>query len=211
MHGPIDATTMRFDGGHPALELVNTIYGQVGGPVEHDVLATPADLVTFAGRLGFAGTATPPGEGALGAALGLRAALDPALRALLAGEEPRAADLREITTAAQAALAAARMEPVFREPPSSAGAARPFLTWTWPEAHPMTPPHRLAHAAAQLLSDADALAALRCCDACCWLFLDRSRGAGRRWCSMADCGTEAKKRRYVQHRRERRAREHGGP
>jgi hypothetical protein len=30
-------------------------------------------------------------------------------------------------------------------------------------------------------------------------------GAGRRWCSMADCGTEAKKRRYVQRRRERRA------
>ena len=49
------------------------------------------------------------------------------------------------------------------------------------------------------------LAVLHRCAGCCWLFLDRSRGAGRRWCSMADCGTEAKKRRYVQRRRERRA------
>ena len=53
---------------------------------------------------------------------------------------------------------------------------------------------------------ADDLAVLHRCAGCCWLFLDRSRGAGRRWCSMADCGTEAKKRRYVQRRRERRAR-----
>ena len=41
---------MRLDGGHPALELVNTVYGQVGEPPEHDVLATPADLVVLAGR-----------------------------------------------------------------------------------------------------------------------------------------------------------------
>ena len=49
------------------------------------------------------------------------------------------------------------------------------------------------------------LAVLHGCAGCRWLFLDRSRGRGRRWCSMADCGTEAKKRRYVQRRRERRA------
>ena len=56
-----------------------------------------------------------------------------------------------------------------------------------------------------LLSDGAELARLRTCDACCWLFLDHSRGGSRRWCSMADCGTEAKKRRYVAARRARRA------
>ena len=55
----------------------------------------------------------------------------------------------------------------------------------------------------ELLTDETELARLHQCDGCCWLFLDHSRGAGRRWCSMADCGTEAKKRRYVQRRRER--------
>ena len=199
--GPINATTMRLDGGHPALELVNTIYGQVGGPVEHDVLGAPDDLVTFARRLGFAGAATPPSGEALGAALRLRAALDRALRALLAGEARPGDELREIAVAAQAALGAAHLT----------GAEGPALAWTWPEADPFTPVHRLAHAAAELLTDAEALSVLSCCDACCWLFLDRSRGAGRRWCSMADCGTEAKKRRYVQRRRERRARERGAP
>ncbi len=100
---PPTAATMRLDGGHPALELVNRIYGQFGGPVEHVVLATPADL--------------------------------------------------------------------------------------------------------ELLSDEAELRRLHVCAGCCWLFLDHSRGSGRRWCSMADCGTEAKKRRYVQRRRERRRQE----
>ena len=84
------------------------------------------------------------------------------------------------------------------------GAARlsPGYAWTWDDADPLAPVHRLAHAAAQLLTGPD-LALLHCCDACCWLFLDRA-GKGRKWCSMADCGTEAKKRRYVE-RRERRS------
>jgi predicted RNA-binding Zn ribbon-like protein len=79
------------------------------------------------------------------------------------------------------------------------------LAWAWPPEDPRSPVHRFAHAAAELLQDAAQLARLRQCAACCWLFLDHSRGAGRRWCSMADCGTEAKKRRYVQRRRERRS------
>ena len=75
--------------------------------------------------------------------------------------------------------------------------------WVWDDGDPLAPVHRLAHAASALLTGEE-LTRLRCCDACCWLFLDRSRGSGRRWCSMADCGTEAKKRRYVERRRERR-------
>src|SRR4051812_38416181 len=63
------AATMRFDGGHPALELVNTIYAVVGGPVDHDVLEAPDDLVTFAGRLGIAAL---PDASALAAARALR-------------------------------------------------------------------------------------------------------------------------------------------
>jgi predicted RNA-binding Zn ribbon-like protein len=100
-----------------------------------------------------------------------------------------------VEAAAREALAAATLRPN--------GAA---LGWSWPDGDPQTPVHRLALAAIELLTSEDELALLRNCDACCWLFLDRSRNASRRWCSMADCGTEAKKRRYVQRRRERRAR-----
>jgi predicted RNA-binding Zn ribbon-like protein len=183
---------MRLDGGHPALDLVNTVYGQVGGPVEADVLAVPQDLVTFARRAGIAGAATPASAAALAGARALRDALDVLLRAHLAGDPPAAARA-PVEAAARAALAAASLRP--------RGDA---LAWEWPDADAHTPVHRLAHAALELLTSEADLSRLHQCAACRWLFLDRSRGAGRRWCSMADCGTEAKKRRYVQRRRARR-------
>jgi predicted RNA-binding Zn ribbon-like protein len=191
---PPTAATMRLDGGHPALDLVNTVYGQVGGPVEHDVLATPPDLVTFARRMGLASEPTPPSRVALRAALLLRDALDRALRAHLDGHAPPAAAVDELEVAVRCALSAGRL-----------ARSGHTLAWTWPDAKAMSPVHRLAVAATGLLGDEDELARLHVCDACCWRFVDHSRGSGRRWCSMADCGTEAKKRRYVQRRRVRRA------
>jgi predicted RNA-binding Zn ribbon-like protein len=50
------------------------------------------------------------------------------------------------------------------------------------------------------------MALLHTCAGCRWMYLDRSRNHSRRWCSMADCGTEAMKRRYVATRRSRRER-----
>jgi predicted RNA-binding Zn ribbon-like protein len=199
MAHPFTAVSMRLDGGHPALDLVNTVYGQVDGPVETDVLATPEDLVTFARRLGVADRTTPASPDALHAGLALRDALDAVLRARLAGDDPPAGPRAAVEAAARAVLAAACLAP--------SGQA---LAWTWPASDPVAPVHRLAHAAVELLTSEADLAVLDCCAGCRWLFLDRSRGAGRRWCSMADCGTEAKKRRYVQRRRERRAAGAGG-
>lgn len=185
---------MRLDGGHPALDLVNTVYGQVGGPVEADVLGEPADLVTFARRIGLADSGTTATPKALRRAVALRDALDALLRAQLAGQAPSPNARAVIESAVRAAVRAGHLAP-------HGGA----LAWTWPGEDPETPVHRLAMAAADLLTGEDDMAVLRQCAGCCWLFLDRSRGAGRRWCSMADCGTEAKKRRYVKRRRERRA------
>jgi predicted RNA-binding Zn ribbon-like protein len=183
---------MRLDGGHPALDLVNTVYGQAGEPPEHDVLAAPADLVTFARRVGMAGARTPAGPEALAAARELRDAVDAVLHAHLASRQ--APELAAVETAARDAVAAARLAP-----------ADGAYAWNWADEDPHAPVHRLAHAAMELLRSQDDLGRLHRCAACRWFFLDRSRGAGRRWCSMADCGTEAKKRRYVARRRERRA------
>ncbi len=191
---PPTAASMRLDGGHAAIDLVNTVYGQPHGPVEADVLATPEDLVTFARRLGMAGDATPASAGALRSALALRDAFDAVLEAQLAGAAPPGAPRAAVESAARAALAAGRLAP-------HAG----VLAWTWDDGDAHAPVHRLAHAAAALLTSGDELPRLRRCAACRWFFLDRSRGAGRRWCSMEDCGTEAKKRRYVERRRQRRS------
>lgn len=191
---PTPATT-RLDGGHPVLDLVNTVYGQVGGPVEHDVLSGPADLVVLAGRWGLVGRPVPADAGALAAARSLRAAVDALLRATLAGTDPPVTAVDVLESAWRAAYAAGGL---------AADADVGTLVWAWSEEDPFTPVHRLAVAAVELLADPTELGRLRCCAGCCWLYLDHSRGAGRRWCSMADCGTNAKKRRYVQRRRERR-------
>jgi predicted RNA-binding Zn ribbon-like protein len=65
----------------------------------------------------------------------------------------------------------------------------------------------VAQDAADLLAGTD-LTRLGCCpvDAggCGWLFLDHSRNHSRRWCTMADCGTEVKARRLTERRRESR-------
>jgi len=189
------AASMRLDGGHPALDLVNTIYGQVGGPVEYDVLAAPEDLVVLARRLGLADRDTPAGEAALSDARTLRDSLDGLLRARVAAAPPPPGALDAVAAAARAALAAATLS-------THGGAFR----WSWPSDDAHSPVHRLAYVALALLTDEEELTRLHQCAGCCWLFLDHSRGAGRRWCSMADCGTEAKKRRYIQRRRERRSR-----
>jgi predicted RNA-binding Zn ribbon-like protein len=194
------ATTMRLDGGHPALELVNTVYAQLGGPVEFDVLATPDDLVTFARRVGVAGTWSAGTREAFAATIALRDALDPLLRAHLDGVG--SGRVKTASGEADVAPALATFEAAVRAAQDAAHLS-PGYAWTWDDADPLAPVHRLADAAAQLLTGPD-LALLHCCDACCWLFLNRT-GKRRKWCSMADCGTQAKKRRYVERRRQRRA------
>src|SRR3954451_14191562 len=131
---PPTAANMRLDGGHPALDLVNTIYGRHDGPVEVDVLAEPADLVTFAHRVALAPAAAPASAAALRDAHALRDALYDVLT--------RGADAAPVEAAARAALAAARL--VRRD-----GA----FAWTWGDDDPHAPVHRLAHAALELLTD----------------------------------------------------------
>jgi predicted RNA-binding Zn ribbon-like protein len=53
---------------------------------------------------------------------------------------------------------------------------------------------------AALLLVADEMARLKQCGECDWLFLDRSRNGGRRWCKKA-CGDRVKSRRYYARRR----------
>jgi predicted RNA-binding Zn ribbon-like protein len=172
---PPTAANMRLDGGHPALDLVNTIYGQVGRPPEHDVLSTREDLATFSARVGVATRTTS--TAALEAARRLRTACELAFR----HDDPA-----QLESAVKRAYRAGHLR---------AGG------WRWPDEDPMSAVHRLAHQAAQLLADTEALERLRGCHDCCWLYLDRSKNRSRKWCSMEDCGTNAKKRRYVEKRR----------
>jgi predicted RNA-binding Zn ribbon-like protein len=62
----------------------------------------------------------------------------------------------------------------------------------------------VVHAAVELLT-AGRLDRVKGCGTCRFLFLDESRNRSRRWCSMEDCGTAEKIRRYVTRRAEARA------
>ncbi len=62
----------------------------------------------------------------------------------------------------------------------------------------------VAHAAAELLAS-PRLERVRQCQAegCAWLFLDLSKNRSRRWCDMAVCGNRSKVRRFRAARRRR--------
>ncbi|WP_372443637.1 CGNR zinc finger domain-containing protein [Nucisporomicrobium flavum] len=70
-----------------------------------------------------------------------------------------------------------------------------------PHARP-GPLRPVVHAAVQLLTTG-ALDRIKRCGGCRFLFSDESKNRSRRWCSMDDCGTAEKSRRYVAVRRAR--------
>jgi predicted RNA-binding Zn ribbon-like protein len=78
---------------------------------------------------------------------------------------------------------------------------RPHPSWTRDDLDAVRLP--VAHAAYALLLGAN-VHRIKHCACCHWLFLDRSKNGSRRWCSMDDCGTSVKKRRYVERRAARR-------
>jgi predicted RNA-binding Zn ribbon-like protein len=76
-------------------------------------------------------------------------------------------------------------------------------TWTWRGGEDLARPTWLvAHAASELLTQGP-LDRIKRCGGCPYLFLDESRNRSRRWCSMDDCGTQEKMRRFVANRRAR--------
>jgi predicted RNA-binding Zn ribbon-like protein len=74
------------------------------------------------------------------------------------------------------------------------------VDWRWTEGDAlMRPLWPVALSAATLLTSPDLTRVRECAgraDGCGWLFLDSSRGGGRRWCTMEVCGNRAKARRH---------------
>jgi predicted RNA-binding Zn ribbon-like protein len=196
-------TRMRLVGGNLALDFVNSRSGPPVGPPDDDVLAGYADLVAwavYAGALTEAEAAAarrlaradPRGaESAFARALRTRDYLDEIFRPLAAGHDPAAPALARLRDDAADALGHARLEP---------GDA---YTWTWGDDHTLDRPLRpVVHAAVRLLTTGP-LDRIKGCGGCRFLFHDESKNRSRRWCSMDDCGTAEKMRRYVAARRTR--------
>ncbi|HVH24413.1 MAG TPA: ABATE domain-containing protein [Pseudonocardia sp.] len=200
-------------GGSAGLDFANTVGPRLPGPGREarDYLPGYPELVGWAEHAGLltAGqrhrltalaAADPVGAAAvLGAARRLREAIYQTFAAVARGEPAPPAALAEIQAAYLSALDSAELGP------APAG-----LDWRWPERGPLSQVLWPIARAAVELAVSGRLPRIRQCPGddgqCGWLFLDTSKNATRRWCSMRTCGSRVKSRRQAA--RLRAARDH---
>jgi predicted RNA-binding Zn ribbon-like protein len=186
-----DIATLDRLGGDLALDFANTLGGLREGPWDDEWLHGYADLAGWARHAGALDARTAAALAAHAAAhpraaaaafaraIALREQISAVMAALAAGDAPPEPDLAGLEAAHRDALAHARL--VGRGP-----------HFDWVVDDDLDRPHRAVALAAVDLLRSERLARLKQCRNCRWLFLDQSKNASRRWCSMAHCGTGAK-------------------
>ncbi|WP_186316112.1 CGNR zinc finger domain-containing protein [Catellatospora sichuanensis] len=198
-----DVTRMRLVGGNLALDFINTRTGPPVGSPDDDALTGYPELVAWGA---YAGALTEPEAKALRRLSrddpdGAHAALTRSLRSR--------DDLDEVfrAVAANQSLSTSVLDRLRDDEADALGHARldrgSTFGWTWRDDQSLDRPLRpVVHAAVQLLTTG-ALDRIKGCGGCRFLFNDESKNRSRRWCSMDDCGTSEKIRRYVAARRTR--------
>jgi predicted RNA-binding Zn ribbon-like protein len=179
------ADELELVGGDIALDLANTVNGPRDGVLDEEFLRTPADVAAWAVHAGVVDAPPPVDDRLLAEVRALRGAVYTVFRAVAEGREPDAGALETLAGLHAEAVARARLVP-----------ADGGFAFAW-DGEVLGP---LAAAAVDLLRHGP-LDRLKLCDACPWLFLDTSRNHSRRWCSMNECGSRLKMRRYRARRR----------
>lgn len=198
-----DVKRMRLVGGSLALDFVNTRTGPPGGEPDDDVLTGYPELLAWGM---YAGAVTEAeavvlrrlsrddpdaAHAAFVRSMSARDDLDEVFRALVTDRNPSARTLARLRDDHADAVGHAQLE---------RGSA---FAWTWRDDHTLARPlWPVVHAAVELLTGG-ALDRIKGCGGCRFLFIDESKNRSRRWCSMDDCGTAEKIRRYVAARRTR--------
>ena len=191
---------MPLEGGHLALDFVNTVGGLRDDPPtpDEELFDGYEDFATWCARVGViaerqAGTLRAAArrderaaKRALRATVQLRdEVLYPIFRAIADRKEPRRELLDRLRDRECRALRDAQLG----------------RGWTWPPPEELTDPLRpIVHAAVELLTDGP-VDRIKTCGNCRWLFVDESRNRSRRWCSMDECGIQMKHARFVEKRR----------
>ena len=187
----VTVATIKLFGGHPALDFTNTV-DQRGAKFGPDVLDSFGDLLRWGVRVGvietvdadeLRGLAATRDDAALVHAKALREAV---YRIFATRSAAADADLDLLQREVRAAQAMRQLVPT----------ADGYI-WRWRADDPNTISHRVAFAAADLLTS-PALGRVRVCpgEDCAWLFLDTSRSGRRIWCSEDTCGTRDRVRRW---------------
>lgn len=193
---PLPIEDVELVGGHPVLDLLNTLSWRAVPERRHDRLASARDLAVLARRTGIVPAAWSSGaddasndEAALAAAVELREALHAWLAACARGEPVDAAARHTVAALVRRAL------------DEAIPADGERLGWTIDVREIGQVPTAFALSGATLLQSDDLVAVSECERAGCgWLFLDRSRNHSRRWCSSSDCGNVVRARRHYARR-----------
>lgn len=195
----------RFEliGGHPALDLVNTLDWRFRDNTAEELMTDYDDLVRFAeqsallnqaqARRLIRNTSASKAASVVAGARELREAAAQILYATLDGDHPLASAVTLLEAYFKQARRSQRLH--------LAGAK---LAWGLPSTAslPELPLWLLSLSAAELMTSDD-MDRLRACGnlECRWLFLDTSKNRTRRWCDMKICGNRMKARRFkAQHR-----------
>ena len=191
------ANPFEWSGGHPALDLVNTL-DERPSPTPIENLATYQDLTRFAALAGLIDRRTAArlqrldsrsGSHVVKRARKLREHLHDVLAAANSGRPARQADLDALSAAIQAAHAAQTLV----SSPSPGLANR---RWSPALAHEI-PLHACSLAIECLLVDEERKRIRKCgASDCDVYYLDTSKGRRRQWCSMQGCGNREKQRRW---------------
>jgi predicted RNA-binding Zn ribbon-like protein len=180
-----------FIAGHVALDFVNTAEER-SHPDADDALRTIGDLRLWGQRRGIltSGSGSDAGIHELPAALEARELLYRLFLCRVYGRRAPDADCARLSGLASRAYQAATLDQE----------ADGRLSWTWDPSRLATVRHVVVPRAIELLGR-NPTARLKQCpgDHCGWFFLDTTKRGNRRWCSMSECGQEAKTAR----RRER--------
>jgi predicted RNA-binding Zn ribbon-like protein len=198
---------MPLSGGHAALDFVNTVDSRRGrwGP---DLLGSLGDLVVLAERLNL----VDPGKGEILRGVAAADTQDAGI-VLLEAVNLREAAYGVFVAEDRGGVASTSMLRVLEQAAHKARARQVLkmtpegLRWKLPLEERRDIVDLFALEVVELLIEASVRRPVRECkgDNCGWLFLDRSKGGRRIWCSEASCGTRERSRRL----RSRRIRDQG--
>lgn len=186
-------------GGHPCLDLVNTR----GGPTkdrdldrltDYDVAlawAQGTGLITAGEATELARASETQQRAALTRLRRFRDSLYTVLTGMVEQRVPEPAPWKAVQDTLRKAHAKAILWP-----------DGPRLQWLVPvKGAGLDTPRLRAALAAQDLLTGEEVTRIRSCERCSWLYIDRSRGKPRRWCSMAICGNRAKAERHYRRKK----------
>lgn len=188
---PVEWTAHRFSGGVLALSAANTVVHRGDALKRFDRFDDANELPRFAAAAThhcaeeFAHRPIVVSDSPVAriAIVKLREAIDRLFRDVAAGSTADSGALADLLEASATAIRASAIAVTAKGPAGGAdGGAIPLEA-------------AMAVSALALLRT-EALARIKICPNCGWLFVDRSRNSSRLWCDMAVCGNRAKARRH---------------